>query len=109
MNGKQVHSKASEKNATNSPLTPLHGPVNPRATADKNTKPKSALRQLIEAYAILSGMGFYFCAVLGITIYLGHLADEMFGLGHKGKLVGALIGFPLAIFSLWRRLKSFHL
>lgn len=96
---------------TNAPAQPTQENVQAKfpMPPDKNTKPKSALRQLIEAYAILSGMGFYFCAVLGITIYLGHLADETFALGHTGKLVGAVIGFPLAIFSLWRRLKTFHL
>ena len=67
---------------------------------------KGALRQALDAYLFLSGIGIFFCVVLGICMYAGSLADEAFALGHKGVFAGILIGFPLAIFSVYRRVRS---
>ena len=66
---------------------------------------KGALRQALDAYLFLSGIGIFFCAVLGICMYAGSLADEAFALGHKGIFAGILVGFPLAIFSVYRRVR----
>ena len=63
------------------------------------------LRQTWKAFSFLSGVGIYFAAVIGICVYLGNLADEHLGLGMKGKFAGILLGFPIAIYSLYRQLK----
>ena len=72
----------------------------------KKKKEPGAVRQALNAYLFLSGIGIYFCVVLGICIYLGHLADEHFALGSKGKIIGILVGFPLAVYSIYRRIKE---
>ncbi|MBR6906386.1 MAG: AtpZ/AtpI family protein [Selenomonadaceae bacterium] len=63
------------------------------------------LRQTWKAFSFLSGVGIYLAAVIGICVYLGNLADEHLGLGMKGKFAGILLGFPIAIYSLYRQLK----
>lgn len=64
------------------------------------------LRQAIKAFAVLSGVGIYFAVFVGICLFLGDLADDFFALGYKGKLTGILIGFPGAIYTLYRQLKG---
>ena len=66
----------------------------------------SGLRQAIKAFALLSGVGIYFVVFVGICLWLGNLADETFGLGYAGKLIGILIGFPGAIYTLYRQIKE---
>ena len=68
-------------------------------------KEKGALRQALDAYLFLSGIGIFFCAVLGVCMYAGSLVDEAFSLGHKGIFSGILVGFPLALFSVYRRVR----
>ena len=58
-----------------------------------------------KAAAILSGVGIYIAAVIFICLYLGGLVDDYFQLGGKARLVGILIGFPLAAYSVYRQLK----
>lgn len=69
-------------------------------------KPKSSLRQALEAYAFLTGLGFYIAAVLGVCIFLGHLTDEVFALDPTGKLAGILLGFPVAIYTVYRKMRK---
>ncbi len=59
-----------------------------------------------KAFSILSGVGFYLAAFMLICLYLGGLADEYLGLGGKGRLVGIILGLPLAFYSLYRQLKT---
>ncbi|WP_314619751.1 ATPase F0F1 [uncultured Selenomonas sp.] len=73
---------------------------------ETKSKEKGALRQALDAYLFLSGLGIFFCVVLGISMYVGHLADEAFSLGHKGIFAGILVGFPLALFSVYRRVRQ---
>lgn len=63
-------------------------------------------RQAWQAFSFLGGVGVYLVVVLGICVYLGSLADEYFSLGNRGKFVGILLGFPIAIYSLYRQLKN---
>ena len=58
-----------------------------------------------KAAAILSGVWIYIAAVIFICLYAGGLVDEYFSLGGKGRLVGILVGFPLACWSVYRQLK----
>ena len=53
----------------------------------------------------MSGLGFYFVAVVGVCVYLGMLADDYFSLGGSGRMAGILAGFPVAIFSLWKNFR----
>ena len=64
------------------------------------------LRQALQAVSFLGSIGLYFCIVVGICVFLGHLADLYLGLGHYGKLAGILAGFPIAIYSVYKRMKE---
>ncbi len=67
---------------------------------------QEGLRQAWKAFSFLSGIGIYFAVVVGICVYLGDLADGQWELGRKGKLIGILAGFPIALYSLYRQLKK---
>jgi hypothetical protein len=67
------------------------------------------LRQAVKAFSVLGGIGIYLVVFVGICVFLGNLADENLGLGYMGKLVGILIGFPGALYTLYRQLKQGNL
>ena len=67
------------------------------------------LRQDVKAFSVLGGIGIYLVVFVGICVFLGNLADENLGLGYMGKLVGILIGFPGALYTLYRQLKQGNL
>ena len=60
-----------------------------------------------KAAAILSGVGIYIAAVIFICLYLGGLIDDYFSLGGKGRLIGIILGFPIAGYSVYRQLKHY--
>lgn len=62
--------------------------------------------QAVRAFSILSGVGIYLAVVVGICLYLGIQADEHLGIAPWGRLTGILLGFPLAIYSLYRQIKK---
>ena len=64
------------------------------------------LRQAVKAFSVLGGIGIYLVVFVGICVFLGNLADENLGLGDAGKLIGILVGFPGAIYTLYRQLKQ---
>ncbi|MBR3458612.1 MAG: AtpZ/AtpI family protein [Selenomonadaceae bacterium] len=64
------------------------------------------LWQAVRAFSVLSGVGIYLVVVVGICVYLGMMADEHLGISPYGKLTGILLGFPLAIYSLYRQLRK---
>ena len=64
------------------------------------------LRQAVKAFSFLGGVGIYLVVFVGICVFLGNLADETFALGYVGKLIGIIIGFPGAIYTLYRQLKQ---
>ena len=59
-----------------------------------------------KAFSILSGVGIYLAVVVLICLYLGGLVDDFFGLGGKGRIVGIILGFPIAFYSIYRQLKN---
>ena len=63
------------------------------------------LRQALKAFSMLGGVGIYFVVLVGICVFLGYEADTAFGLGHAGRLTGILVGFPGAMYTLYRQLK----
>ena len=65
----------------------------------------AGLRQALKAYSMLGGVGIYFVVFVGICVFLGYEADTAFGLGHAGRLTGILVGFPGAMYTLYRQLK----
>ncbi len=67
------------------------------------------LRQAVKAFSVLGGIGIYLVVFVGICVFLGNLADDNLGLGYMGKLVGILIGFPGALYTLYRQLKQGNL
>ena len=66
---------------------------------------KQGIFQAVRAFAILSGVGIYFVVFVGICLWLGMQADSLLDINPAGKLCGILIGFPGAIYTLYRRLK----
>ncbi len=72
---------------------------------DDGTK-NEGLGQMWRAFSLLSGIGIYLIVVVLICLYLGGLVDEYLNLGGKGRLVGILLGFPIAFYSIYRQLKS---
>ena len=65
-----------------------------------------ALKQAIKAFSFLGGIGIYLVVFVGICGFIGNIADEKLGLGSKGKLIGIIVGFPVAIYTLYRQLKQ---
>ena len=63
------------------------------------------LRQALKAFSMLGGVGIYFVVFVGICVFLGYEADTAFGLGHAGRLTDILVGFPGAMYTLYRQLK----
>ena len=63
------------------------------------------LRQALKAFSMLGGVGIYFVVFVGICVFLGYEADKAFGLGHAGRLTVILVGFPGAMYTLYRQLK----
>ena len=51
--------------------------------------------------------GIYLVVFLGIFLYLGQCADEFLGTGRICTIAGILLGFPAAIYSLYRQLKYY--
>ena len=72
---------------------------------DNNNKHKS-FSQMCRAFSLLSGVGIYLAVVVLICLYFGGLIDDYFGLDGKGKLIGIILGFPIAFYSIYRQLKS---
>lgn len=64
-----------------------------------------ALKQAVKAFSFLGGIGIYLVVFVGICGFIGNIADEELGLGSKGKLIGIIVGFPSAIYTLYRQLK----
>ena len=62
-----------------------------------------------KAFSLLSGVGIYLAVVILICLYLGSLADDYFTLDGKGKLIGIILGFPIAFYSIYRQLKNGNL
>ena len=64
------------------------------------------LGNMWRAFSILSGIGIYLIVVVLICLYLGGLVDEYLNLGGKGRLIGIILGFPIAFYSIYRQLKN---
>ena len=63
----------------------------------KNTN-QNELLIMAKTLGILGGMGIYLAAVILICIYLGA--------GGAGKMAGILLGFPIAVYSIYRQIKD---
>ena len=60
----------------------------------------SGMADAMRAFGLLSGVGIYF---------VGQCADDFLGTGRVCTITGILLGFPAAIYSLYRQLKYFKL
>lgn len=72
----------------------------------KPTPQDSGWKDAARAFSMLGGVGIYLVLFVGICIAIGAKADAVFGLGHAGKLCGILLGFPGAIYTLYRQLRN---
>ena len=72
---------------------------------DKNSK-RDGFEQMWRAFSLLSGIGIYLVVIVLICLYLGGLVDDYLELDGKGKLIGIILGFPIAFYSIYRQLKS---
>ena len=75
----------------------------------KKTPPPSGMAEALRAFGLLSGVGIYFVVFLGIFIFLGKCADDFLSTGHTCTIVGIILGFPAAIYSLYRQLKYYKM
>lgn len=64
------------------------------------------LAQALKAFGVLGGIGIFFAVVIGICIFIGSLVDDLLGLTYGGKLVGIILGFPVAFYLTYRQLKG---
>lgn len=64
------------------------------------------LKQALKAFSFLGGLGIYLVVFVGICGFIGNLVDVYLGFGYIGKLIGIIIGFPGAIYTLYRQLKQ---
>ena len=76
-----------------------------KGSKEGNTK-NSGFSQMWRAFSLLSGIGIYLAVTVLICLYLGGLVDDYFELDGKGKLIGIILGFPIAFYSIYRQLKS---
>ena len=76
---------------------------------EKKKTPASGMAEALRAFGLLSGVGIYFVIFLGIFIFLGKCADDFLGTGRVCTIAGIVLGFPAAIYSLYRQLKYYKL
>ena len=69
----------------------------------------SWMADAMRAFGLLSVVCIYFVVFLGIFLFLGKCADDFLGTGRVCTITGILLGFPAAIYSLYRQLKHFKL
>ncbi len=70
---------------------------------------KEGLGETIRAFGILSGVGIYLCAFIGVFLFLGKCIDDFFGTGNVAKVICLVVSFPAAFYSLYRQLKTYHM
>ena len=69
-------------------------------------KKNEGLTQALKAFSFLSGIGIYLVVVVGCAMYLGKLVDDYFEISPYGMFGGILLGFPIAILGIYKRIKS---
>jgi F0F1-type ATP synthase assembly protein I len=74
-----------------------------RTSSDEHKRSDKGLWQTA---AFVSGLGIYFAVVIGICIFIGRKIDESFGTGPYGTLAGIVLGFPVAIYSTYRKIRG---
>ncbi|SFT61649.1 Putative F0F1-ATPase subunit Ca2+/Mg2+ transporter [Selenomonas sp. GACV-9] len=77
-----------------------------KVQTEQEVQKHEGLRQAVKAFSVLGGIGIYLVVFVGICVFLGNLADENLGLDYAGKLIGIIVGFPGAIYTLYRQLKQ---
>ena len=71
-----------------------------------NSSDDSGLLKSLKTLGILGGIGIFFAVVVGICIFICNLADEWLGFDYAGKLMGIILGFPVAFYLTYRQLKE---
>jgi len=69
----------------------------------------SGLFDALRAFGVLSGVGVYLVIFLGIFIYVGKTADDFLGTGRVCTILGIVLGFPAAGYSIYRQLKAYKI
>lgn len=70
---------------------------------------QEGFRDAIRAFAILSGVGIYLCAFIGVFLFVGKCIDDFLGTGNGAKVICLVLSFPAAFYSLYRQLKTYHM
>ena len=71
----------------------------------RNDDKNEGLSRAWKAFSLLTGIGIYLAVVVLICLYIGSLIDDKFNLEGKGRLIGIIVGFPVAFYSIYRQLK----
>lgn len=68
---------------------------------------KEGFLQAIKAFSVLSGLGVYLAVTVGFTMFIGSLFDDCFDTHPYGIFSGIILGFPIAVYGLYGRLKAY--
>lgn len=71
-------------------------------------KKRHELRKFFYAAALFTGLGVHMAATVLVCTWLGQRFDARFATHPVGVTVGILAGFPLAIYSVYRRMKDYR-
>ena len=75
----------------------------------KSNTASSGIVDALRAFGVLSGIGIYLVVFLGIFIFIGKKADDILGTGRVCTILGILLGFPAAGYSIYRQLKAYKI
>ncbi|WP_297963473.1 AtpZ/AtpI family protein [uncultured Anaerovibrio sp.] len=75
-------------------------------SSENKGREAGGLSQALKAFGVLGGIGIFFAVVIGICIFMGSLADDLLGLAYGGKLVGIILGVPVAFYLTYKQLKG---
>ncbi len=76
---------------------------------EKKDGKQEGFGDVMRAFGILSGVGIYLCAFIGVFLFLGKCADDFLGTGNVAKVICLVLSFPAAFYSLYRQLKTYHM
>jgi F0F1-type ATP synthase assembly protein I len=97
---------SDEKRKDDPPKKYRQSPWGTGAMDWKDETKGEGLKQAFKAFSMLGGVGIYMLVFVGIFVFLGYEFDVTFDTGHTGRLVGIILGFPSAMYSLYRQLKK---
>ena len=69
-------------------------------------KKHEELRKLFWAASFFCGLGIYLAITVGVCIWLGDFFDRWAGTAPAGRMTGIVLGFPIAIYSIYKKIRQ---